>query len=267
MVQARPAPRDGDEYDNFEHKLITFNAPGPEGAQQQWEGLLVQILSGKHANSDSDITERLRILHSDGLVRIWWGNEVSNVESVHPEPYSPEEIDFKVERSIFRGGTRQGNQLKGEALVDKDIEVWREMSRGWQKAKVLRDENDIAVLFDDNTEGTLTEEDVWRMVGEDSDDGILKEKEVSILQSAYSKCIVSHVPEKGLVHIYKHLSSDKIPAIKTSKEVAYIDEQTDNGGTVKTVVQLPHPVDLSKCVDGVMDVENWLRLTYTQAQE
>lgn len=268
MVQAVSPPVDGDVYSNLLRQLIAFRAPGDDGGDQDWEGVLVELVS-PDASSTSTDADYIRVLLSDGLVRMWKGTEVANVRCLHTEPYSIDEVDFKVGRSIFRGGTRRAQQLKGEALVSKGVEVWNEMNRCWRKARVLRDsaEEPVVVTYDDKTEGELHSFDVWRIEGEDTEDGILREKEVTILESVHTKCIVTQVHEKRLIHVYKQLSKGEMPILRFSKTVAWIEEEVEGGGRASTLVQLPLPVDMSKPVDAVMDDEHWLLLTYTHADE
>lgn len=266
MVQAIAPPMDGDhgdDYQRLERNLIAFKAKNERGVEADWEGVLVEMIDPVESTS----VAHMRVLHSDGLVRMWETKETSSVRSLHSVEYSVDEVDFKVERSIFRGGTRQANQLKGEALIGRGVEVWNEMSRSWRKAKVLKDDGEVVVHYEDNTECALNQFDVWKVEGEDTEDGILREKEETMIESVHTKCIVTHVPERGMIHVYKHLSCHEMPHLKFAKKFAWIEEDVQGADRVSTIVQLPHPVDFSKPVDAVIDEEHWLLLTYTYTSE
>jgi hypothetical protein len=268
MVQAISPPVGEGQYIDMVHKLIRFNAPDPSGPEREWEGLLVQLVDASESADAGTKAGLLRVLHADGLVRMWESKEVSSVRAVHPEPFSSAEIDFKVDRSIFRGGTRQANQLKGKALVGKTVEVWNEMSRGWRVAKVTRDDGEVGVSYEDKPEeGELNMFDVWKLQGEDAEDGILREAEETIVESVHTKCVVTRIPEKKLVNIYKQLCRNEMPTIRTTKTMAWIEEDVGGGDRVSTVVHLPHHLDISKPVDAVMDAENWLLIAYTHLDE
>ena len=70
-----------------------------------------------------------------------------------------------------------------------------------------------------------------------------------------------------MIHVYKYLSMHRMPVLRVSKNVLWIEEDTEDADKIRTLVELPRPVDPSKPVDAVIDEESWMMLTYTYIDE